>query len=168
MDRLSGKDLAEASDPANIHIPTNKDLFEALENILWFWPGIFVQWVKEGQAIPEFDLLRTVRLTGQYEGLVILRTSEELGASLASTLLEDRPSTGADAFSEFANMFCGHIMNKIRGSEEVAFRHFLPQPAPDSGWPARPPEARMTVAVAKIPLEVQLWIDQVPVTLERA
>ncbi len=159
MDSLTGNDLIDAESPKDIRIPTTADLYEALENILWFWPGVFVQLVKENQKVPIPDLSRAVRLTGQYEGLVILRSLESLGQILAKALLEDRPSSPEDAFCEFSNMFCGHIMNKIRTSDKVAFRHFLPLPASEALQPSRPPEARMMVALESVVLDVQLWID---------
>lgn len=152
----------------DIHIPSTADLYEALENILWFWPGVFVQLVKENQAPPVLDLSRAVRLTGQHEGLVILKSSEALGGVLAKALLEDRPTSPEDAFSEFSNMFCGHIMNKIRASEKVAFRHFLPLPASDFNPPSRAPEARMTVAIESVMLDVQLWINSDSLLPEKA
>jgi hypothetical protein len=167
MDSLSGRDLMASELPKDIHIPTTADLYEALENILWFWPGIFVQMVKDGQGQLDFDLSRSVRLTGKYEGLVMLKTSEALGRILAQALLENHPSSPEDAFNEFSNMFCGHIMNKIRASDKVAFRHFLPLTAPESSRPTRPPEARMTVAVESIVLDVQLWINRIPAILEK-
>jgi hypothetical protein len=58
-------------------------------------------------------------------------------------------------------------MNKIRASENVAFRHFLPFHLSQWEWPARPPDAKMTVALQSIPVDVQLWIDPVPATIER-
>ena len=58
-------------------------------------------------------------------------------------------------------------MNKIRASDKVAFRHFLPLPAADSDLPARPPEARMTVAIETIPLDVLLWINDSPAGSEK-
>ena len=160
MDGLNVNDLMGADAPKGIHIPTTADLYEALENILWFWPSVFVQLVKDNQGETLLDLSRTVRLTGQYEGLVILKSTESLGRILANSLLEDRPSSPEDAFGEFSNMFCGHIMNKIRTSDKVAFRHFLPLPASESLRPSRPPEARMTVAIESVTLDVQLWIGR--------
>ncbi len=168
MDSLYGQDLMGAEPPKDIHVPTTADLYDALENILWFWPRVFVQLVKESPRESAFDLIRCVSLTGQYEGLVMLRTTTALGRVLAEALLEDTPTSPEDAFNEFSNMFCGHIMNKIRASDKVAFRHFLPVPAREVQVPARFPEARMTVAVESIVLDVKLWIHPVPASLEKA
>lgn len=159
MDHLTGKDLAGAETPKDIRIPDTSDLFDALEHILWFWPSVYVQLVKESQPAHYFDLCRSVKLTGQYQGLVILKTSQRLGDVLARALLEDRLTNSEDAFNEFANMFCGHIMNKIR-TGGVSFRHFLPIPISNMEKPPRPAEARMTVAIESIILEVELWIDR--------
>jgi len=62
----------------DIHVPTTANLFEALENILWFWPGIFVQLVQEDPDRVAFDLTRSVRLSGQYEGWVVLKAAAYL------------------------------------------------------------------------------------------
>ncbi len=168
MDRLSAQDLLRPGVPEGIRVPTPADLFDALENILWFWPGIFVQWVKEGREKQDLGLSRSMKLTGQYDGLVILRTSETLGQVLANSLLADKATSPEDAFNEFSNMFCGHIMNKIRVSDETVFRHFLPRPTLEIGPPNRPPDARMTVAIESIVLDVQLWINPEPVDPKKA
>jgi len=154
--------------PEDIRVPTPADLFEALENILWFWPGLFVQWVQEGQEIQDLAHSRSMKLTGQYEGLVILRTSETLGRVLADALLGDKATSPTDAFNEFSNMFCGHIMNKIRVSNKTVFRHFLPRPTLEIAPPDRLPDARMTVAIESIVLDVQLWINPKPVDPTKA
>src|SRR5208283_4128180 len=105
----------------DIRVPDKTDLYDALENILWFWPTIYIH---SYQTNPdkkiEFDLVRAVKLTGQYQGLVIIQSFQDLGELLAHALLDERPSSGPDAFNEFVNMFCGHIMNKIRASDQVA------------------------------------------------
>jgi len=168
MESLSGSDFSRAELPPGIHIPDTADLYDALENILWFWPSVFVQLVKEDQWDRVFDLTRAVRLTGQCEGVIFLRTSRKLGELLASSLLEDLPVSPEDAFGEFANMFCGHIMNKIRRSDAVDFRHFLPTDLPYSGKPDRPADARMAVAVGGLLLDVELWIESVPEALGKA
>jgi len=151
----------------DIHVPTTANLFEALENILWFWPGIFVQLVQEDQKRVDFDLIRSVRLSGQYEGWVVLKTSKSLGAILAKSLVGDAPMPPEDAFNEFSNMFCGHIMNHLRASNQATFRHFLPVEELESKLPSRPPDAFITVAIQHVVLNVQLWVDRVNGTVEK-
>lgn len=151
----------------DIHVPTTANLFEALENILWFWPGIFVQLVQEDPDRVASDLTRSVRLSGQYEGWVVLKTSKSLGAILAKSLVGDAPMPPEDAFNEFSNMFCGHIMNNLRASNQAVFRHFLPVEEQESKLPSRPPDACITVAIQHIVLNVQLWIDRVNRPLEK-
>ena len=96
----------------------------------------------------------------------MLKTSESLGGILARALLEDKPTSPEDAFSEFSNMFCGHIMNKIRVSDKVAFRHFLPLAVPEASRPGRPADARMTVAIESVVLDVELWINPTHTALD--
>jgi hypothetical protein len=152
----------------DIRVPEKTDLYDALEKILWFWPTIYIHsYQLDPQAKNEFNLIRAVKLTGQYQGLVIIQSFQDLGDLLARSLLDDRPSSGQDAFNEFTNMFCGHIMNKIRASENVAFRHFLPFPISQPEWPTRQPDAKMTVAIQSIPVDVQLWIDPVSSAVEK-
>jgi hypothetical protein len=91
-----------------------------------------------------------------------------LGKTLATSLVADGSSSPDDAFNEFSNMFCGHIMNKLRASNQATFRHFLPMETSGSTIPDRPPEARMTVAIQSIVLDVRLWIHRVPLPTEKA
>ncbi len=151
----------------DIRVPEKADLYDALEKILWFWPNIYIHsyQLDPGQK-NEFDLIRAVKLSGKYQGLIIIQSSQDLGDLLARSLRDDRPSGGLDAFNEFTNMFCGHIMNKIRTSETVAFRHFLPFPISRVEWPSRDPEAKMTIAIQSIPVDVQLWIDPISSKIE--
>lgn len=144
----------------DIRIPEATSLYDALEKILWFWPNVYIQAYREGSNPQEsFDLERAVRLTGQHQGLVVLRSRVELGKILSRALGEDETLNTEDAFDEFVNMFCGHIMNKIRSSEKVIFRHFLPFQLLMGDRINRPPEAEMTVAIQEIPLNVRLWIE---------
>jgi hypothetical protein len=151
------------TDKNDIRIPEKSDLYAALENILWFWPNLFIHACPlESGFKKKFNLTRAVRLTGQYQGLILIESYQELGFLLSRSLSNPSMAAGEDAFNEFVNMFCGHIMNKIRNSDRVAFRHFLPFELTPQDLPSRPPEAMMTVAIQEFPLNVQLWIDPAP------
>jgi len=152
----------------DIRIPEKADLWDALEKILWFWPNVYIRSFElDPSRKMEFNLTRAVKLSGQHQGLVLIQSSEALGMLLASSLQQTGTHASRDAFNEFVNMFCGHIMNKIRNSDRVAFRHFLPFELSPQAWPARSPEAMMTVAIQDIPLNVLLWIDPVPTPSEK-
>jgi hypothetical protein len=147
--------------------PSRTDLFNALENILWFWPEIFLQSVPSQEPPKGLTLSRTVRLTGTHEGLVVFRGTPELGTLLAKKLLqfEGTGSYSEDAFSEFVNMFCGHLMAKIRDQEKGSFRHFLPLELPEQDWPQETPDANLVVGVANHLLEIRLWLTLAQETL---
>lgn len=140
--------------------PSRMDLFNALENILWFWPEVFLQSVASQNPPRGLTLARTVRLTGTHEGLAIFRGTPELGSLLAKKLLQFEGSGpyAEDAFGEFVNMFCGHLMAKIRDKEKTSFRHFLPLDLPEQEWPREIPDANLVVGVANHLLEIRLWL----------
>jgi hypothetical protein len=167
MGNRSTTDTQGVEPSCGVHVPTTANLFEALENILWFWPGVFVQLVKEDPKPVDFDLTRSVRLSGQYEGWVVLKTSKPLGTILAKSLVGDAPTPSEDAFNEFSNMFCGHIMNNLRASNQAVFRHFLPMEELESKMPSRSPDACITVAIQHVVLHVQLWVDRVNRPVEK-
>lgn len=141
--------------------PSPLDLFNALENILWFWPELFIQSAKlsEDEKI-KMTLVRSVRLTGTHEGFVVFRTTPGLGALMAKNLLhvEDPVPYADDAFSEFVNMFCGHLMARIRDINKASFRHFLPLDMPEDNWPPTPPDSTLCVSVKDNLLEIGLWL----------
>jgi hypothetical protein len=167
MGNRSTTDTQGVEPSCGVRVPTTANLFEALENILWFWPGVFVQLVKEDPKPVDFDLTRSVRLSGQYEGWVVLKTSKPLGTILAKSLVGDAPTPSEDAFNEFSNMFCGHIMNNLRASNQAVFRHFLPMEELESKMPSRSPDACITVAIQHVVLHVQLWVDRVNRPVEK-
>jgi hypothetical protein len=141
--------------------PSRVDLFNALENILWFWPELFIQSAEVGESDRlQMTLTRCVRLTGTHEGTVVIQATSELGKLMAKNLLQmDDPGPyAADAFSEFVNMFCGHLMNKIRDTEKASFRHFLPLDLPKRHWPKTPPDSSLTVGVGTHLLQIDLWL----------
>jgi hypothetical protein len=108
--------------------------------------------------LERMTMVRSVTLTGKYEGLVVLRTTPDLAALFQTALVGKNAQGDDDAFNEFVNMFCGHMMSKIRATEQVPFRHFLPQRPDIDSWPGRAPEAVMTVSIQHIPLKVELWV----------
>lgn len=140
------------------------DLFNALESILWFWPEIFIHSAEQNQTPREnLTLARTVRLAGVLEGLAVFRSTPSLGVLMAQKLLrlekmEEAESLAADAFSEFVNVFCGYLMDKIREKDKPSFRHFLPLELPKEKWPATPPDTGLVVGVQDHLLEIRLWI----------
>jgi hypothetical protein len=140
--------------------PSRADLFNALENILWFWPEVFLQSITSQTPPQGLTLTRTVRLTGTHEGLAIFRGTPELGTLLAKKLLqfEGTGPYAEDAFGEFVNMFCGHLMAKIRDHKKTSFRHFLPLDLPERDWPQETPDANLVVGVANHLLEIRLWL----------
>ncbi len=151
--------------------PSRLDLFSALENILWFWPELFIHsaGTSEDQKT-KMTLVRSVRLTGTREGFVVFRASPGLGALMAQNLLKvENPTHYAeDAFSEFVNIFCGYLMAKLRDAEKASFRHFLPLIMPEDNWPPTPPDSTLCVGVKDNLLEIGLWITPTQLPLEKA
>lgn len=140
------------------------DLFNALESILWFWPEIFIRSAEKNQTSPDhMTLVRTVRLTGSLEGLVVFRSTPKLGVLMAQKLLrletkEEIEAMAPDAFAEFVNVFCGYLMDKIREKNQTSFRHYLPLDLPREQWPTEPPHADLSVGVQDHLLEIHLWV----------
>ncbi len=165
--------MSSAFDHPSLHTPplqndtrelSRIDLFNALESVLWFWPEIFIHSAENNPTLREqMTLARTVRLTGNREGLVAFRSTPKLGVLMAQKLLrlermEEAESLAADAFSEFVNVFCGYLMDKIRERNRTSFRHYLPLDLPQGQWPGSPPHAELTVGVQDYLLEIRLWI----------
>lgn len=144
------------------HLPSKLDLFNALEKILWFWPDLFIHSaaVSEEQKVG-MTLVRSVRLTGIREGFVVFRANPGLGALMAKNLLkaDDPELYDEDAFSEFVNIFCGHLMGQLRDKVKASFRHFLPLTMPEDNWPPVPPDLTLLVGVKEHLLEIGLWIS---------
>ncbi len=163
-DRSSIETLSAKNDSS---FPSRIDLFNALENILWFWPDLFIQSAEFGENLSEhLSLARSVRLTGTHEGFVVLRTTPGLGAMMAEKLLGpgETDSRSADAFAEFVNMFCGYLMARIREKGKASFRHFLPVNTAKKDWPTMEPNATLVVGVQDHLLEISLWTS--PSTVE--
>jgi hypothetical protein len=138
-----------------------KAVQEAMKYVLHSWaylPSGSIGAPVEGPA--RMDLERSVRLSGRALAYVNLRTNRELSGLLAQFAKGevDPASDGEDAFHEFVNIYCGHLMTYLWGRGGAQFESFLPVPTTPTDWPKHPPTASCVFLVEDVPVEVRLWI----------
>ncbi len=136
-------------------------VMEAMKNVLHSWaylPSGSIGAPVEGPA--PLQLERSVRLSGRALGYLNVRTNPELSKILAE-YAQGEPvavENQEDAFHEFVNIFCGHLMTYLWGKEGKGFDSFLPIPTTPADWPITSPAASCAFIVEDIPVEVRLWI----------
>ena len=114
----------------------------------------------EGPA--KLPLERSVRLAGKTEAYLNIRTIPELGSLLSqySQGEEKGAEGGEDAFYEFVNIFCGHLVSYLWGKENSVFESYLPVPTTPADWPSTTPSAECAFITEDLPVEVRLWIKE--------
>jgi hypothetical protein len=137
-------------------------VLEAMRHVLHTWaylPSFPIGMPVEGPA--NLPLERSVRLSGRALAYVNIRTSPELSL-LLSQYAQGETDTKAceDAFYEFVNIFCGHLMTYLWGTEGVSFEPYLPIPTTPADWPQAEPTSSCAFIVENIPIEVRLWIKE--------
>jgi len=159
--------LSNGGPSASHSIPAIKsqDLFDIFQAVLEKWaflPCDFMGDTVEGPA--NLPLERMVGFSGPLEGCLVVRSSAGFGKHLWENVSGDDESEGdtphGDAFSEFVNLYFGHLLALFRQSVEGTFDPFLPQSSIPSLWPDRRPDAALALLVENIPVEVRLWIDR--------
>jgi hypothetical protein len=89
-------------------------------------------------------------------GLALWLSQEASGDDLA-------PPAAEDAFSEFVNLFGGHLLSRRAAGNVGEFTAFLPEASTRSSWPEGDPDAELRVRVHRWPLEIRFWARAVPV-----
>ena len=142
----------------------DQEIFEVFQKVLEKWaflPSEYIGKVEEGPA--DLSLERMVAFTGPQQGLMVVRAQEEFGEFLWENLfgVEGTPNEPSreDAFTEFVNLFFGHLSQRLRHSSSGTFEPFLPQVSHPGLWPSRRPTVGFAVLVDGIPLEIRLWIE---------
>ena len=138
-------------------------LMEAMRYVLETWsylPSGHIGQPVEGPA--KLGMERSVRITGRANAFLTLRTLPELGSILYQYARgEEGGQEGAeDAFNEFVNIYCGHLMTYLWGKDRAQFNPYLPVPSTPKDWPSGPPSAACVFITEDIPLEVRLWIER--------
>ncbi len=134
---------------------------EAMRHVLHSWaylPSGPIGAPVEGPA--PLKLERSVSLSGRALAYLNIRTSPELAKLLSESARgeERHEENDEDAFYEFVNIYCGHLMTYLWGKEGAKFDSFLPVPTTPVDWPKPTPSASCAFLVENIPVEVRLWI----------
>ncbi len=116
----------------------------------------------EGPA--HLPLERMVGFSGPVEGFLVVRAPERFGQYLWENVAgEDKAPNSiphGDAFSEFVNLYFGHLLTNLREFVQGTFDPYLPQASNPSLWPKCPPEAALALLVEDMPVEVRLWFGK--------
>lgn len=138
-------------------------VMEAMKHVLQTWaflPSTEIGHPVEGPA--PLALERSVRLSGPALCFLSLRTEPELSSLLSEYAQGEAPNPEdhEDAFHEFVNIYCGHLMTFLWGKAGQAFDPFIPIPTTPSDWPETEPTASCAFIVENLPVEVRLWIKE--------
>jgi hypothetical protein len=138
-------------------------LIEAMRFVLESWaflPSGHIGVPVDGPA--KLPLERSVNLTGKTQAYLNIRTVPELGALISQYARGEEGGTeGAeDAFNEFVNIFCGHLVTYLWGREKSVFESYLPIPTTPADWPEVEPTASCAFITEDMPIEVRLWIKE--------
>jgi hypothetical protein len=136
-------------------------VMEAMKHVLQSWaflPSSHIGIPAEGPA--PLPMERSVRLSGPALCFLNIRTVPELSPLLSSYAQgeEQNPEAGEDAFHEFVNIYCGHLMTYLWGRDGKAFDSYIPVPTTPTEWPKTQPSAACAFIVENTPVEVRLWI----------
>lgn len=136
-------------------------VMEAMKHVLHSWAYLTAGPIGapvEGPA--RLPLERSVALSGRALATLNLRTNPDLSGLLSQSATgeEDEIGDPEDAFQEFVNIYCGHLMTYLWGKSGSHFDSFLPIPTTPKDWPAAAPSASCAFLVENIPVEVRLWI----------
>jgi hypothetical protein len=152
--------------PMQIHGFPKSELravMEAMKHVLQSWaflPSTEIGLPVEGPA--PLALERSIRLSGPALCFLNLRTAPELSVLLSESAQGETPDSeeNEDAFHEFVNIYCGHLMTFLWGKSGQAFDPFIPIPTVPRDWPEVEPSASCAFIVENIPVEVRIWIKE--------
>lgn len=149
------------------HQPFPKAEIKALEEVMalvmqdWaFLPTAPIGLPADGPV--EMAMEWSVRLSGPALCFLNLRTVPEMALLIAQNVqgVDQVPDGGEDAFREFVNIFCGHLLTYLWGQSGKSFDPFLPIPTTPSDWPGAEPSAACVFIVENNPIEIRLWIKE--------
>jgi hypothetical protein len=140
----------------------DQELFEIFRGVLEKWaflPCDTMGSTVEGPA--ELPLERMVGFAGPLEGFLVVRAPERFGQYLWENVSGESEGTDSiphgDAFSEFVNLYFGHLLSRFHRFAQGTFDPYLPQPSDPTLWPKRQPQASLALLVEDMPVEVRLW-----------
>ncbi len=150
---------------ADVPAIKNQELFEVFQSVLEKWAFLSCDSMGatvEGPA--HLPLERMVGFSGPIEGFLVVRAPERFGQYLWENVAgEDKAPNSiphGDAFSEFVNLYFGHLLTNLREFVQGTFDPYLPQASNPSLWPKCPPEAAAALLVEDMPVEVRLWFGK--------
>jgi chemotaxis protein CheY-P-specific phosphatase CheC len=151
--------------PADIPAIKNQELFEVFQSVLEKWAFLSCDSMGATVEGPAYlPLERMVGFSGPVEGFLVVRAPERFGQYLWENVAgEDKaPNTisHGDAFSEFVNLYFGHLLTNLREFVQGTFDPYLPQPSHPALWPKYQPEAALALLVEDMPVEVRLWFGK--------
>jgi chemotaxis protein CheY-P-specific phosphatase CheC len=149
------------------HIPAikNQELFEVFQSVLEKWAFLSCDSMGATVEGPAYlPLERMVGFSGPVEGFLVVRAPERFGQYLWENVAgEDKAANTiphGDAFSEFVNLYFGHLLTNLREFVQGTFDPYLPQPSHPALWPKYQPEAALALLVEDMPVEVRLWFGK--------
>ena len=142
---------------------TGDELFQVFQDIVEKWaflPCANIGPLVDGPA--HLPLERMVSFSGSVEGLLVVRAPQRFGQCLWESISGSANTTDSlphgDAFTEFVNLFFGHLSSSLRRLAPGQLDPYLPQTSYPGLWPQRRPQASLAVLVEDMPVEIRLWL----------
>lgn len=98
-----------------------------------------------------------VPISGEQEGMLVLRASKGLGDLLASWAGE---GAGEEAFLPFCSLVCDHLLSSLWKPGMAVFHEGEARPLGTVDWPAGEPDSACAILIQNEPLEVRLWLKR--------
>lgn len=141
----------------------SQELFEVFRTVLEKWafmPSDAIGTAVEGPA--NLPLERMVGFSGPLEGFLVVRAPERFGKFLWENVSGEENSTSTiphgDAFTEFVNLYFGHLLTSMTEFRMGNFDPYLPQSSHPALWPKEKPQSAVALLVEDMPIEIRLWI----------
>jgi chemotaxis protein CheY-P-specific phosphatase CheC len=141
----------------------SQELFEVFRTVLEKWafmPSDNIGTTVEGPA--NLPLERMVGFSGPLEGFLVVRAPERFGKYLWENVSGEENSSSTiphgDAFTEFVNLYFGHLLTSMNEFRMGNFDPYLPQPSHPELWPKGTPSSAVALLVEDMPVEIRLWI----------
>jgi hypothetical protein len=148
-------------DAAQPRIPSSFELAELIDKVLSDWAFLSaVPAGKPAEGPADLGLEFSVRLSGPFDSLLVMRSGYSFAADLAQASTGDpgARAEASDAFKELCNLVASHLLTAFLGGQQVDFKPFVPQPSEPSQWPSAAPQAESVMLVEQHPLEARLWM----------
>jgi len=144
-------------------IPGPAEMADLVSRVIGDWAFLPVQAAgRPAEGPAELGLEFSVRLTGPFQCLMVLRGDYDLAAELAEASTGD-PSArddAKDAFKELVNLLASHLCSVF--FPQASFDPFLPLPSTPGSWPDQAPSSASVMMVDRFALELRLWISELP------